>query len=411
MSFLSFDINKNHIYFILIFISYFIREVSLEKMKDYLNKESDDDDFKFGNSKNVVKKLFNMYIFTLSNLLSFICIIIIKINTRHKLRSSETIRSDHKSAGQIKLIYSGNLPINKKKLLIRTLILTLCDFFAQYSVFMLYFLCNDDNLLVVKDRMDFISIINILSIYLFSMIILKTCYYKHHYLSFVINVFCLIILCAFELQALHFNKYIISYLAVRALSQILYSLEDVFGKMALIEEFLSPYSLLIYKGIYELIILILFSIPFFFIKRKDIIIFSKFDVFINTSLKVFLYFIVMVLNFSYNILIWIIIDRFSPNDLAMTTVIENITDKLLMLINKDDFKVYLYIISFTIYLILIIGVCIHNEIIIINKYGLNEYTKKRLGTKGDEDVELTRKTNRISNCSFNEENIIKKKKY
>ena len=158
MSFLSFDINKNHIYFILIFISYFIREVSLEKMKDYLNKESDDDDFKFGNSKNVVKKLFNMYIFTLSNLLSFICIIIIKINTRHKLRSSETIRSDHKSAGQIKLIYSGNLPINKKKLLIRTLILTLCDFFAQYSVFMLYFLCNDDNLLVVKDRMDNIFI-------------------------------------------------------------------------------------------------------------------------------------------------------------------------------------------------------------------------------------------------------------
>ncbi len=53
--------------------------------------------------------------------------------------------------------------------------------------------------------------------------------------------------------------------------------------------------------------------------------------------------------------------------------------------------------------------CIHSEIIIINKYGLNEYTKKRLGTKGDEDVELTRKTNRISNCSFNEENIIKKK--
>ena len=59
--------------------------------------------------------------------------------------------------------------------LIRTLILTLCDFFAQYSVFILYFLYNDDNLLVVKERMDFISIISILSIYLFSMIILKTC--------------------------------------------------------------------------------------------------------------------------------------------------------------------------------------------------------------------------------------------
>ena len=56
-------------------------------------------------------------------------------------------------------------------------------------------------------------------------------------------------------------------------------------------------------------------------------------------------------------------------------------------------------------MILIIGVSIHSEIIIINKFGLNEYTKKRLGKKGDEDVELTRKT---TNSSFNDEVLLKK---
>ena len=174
---------------------------------------------------------------------------------------------------------------------------------------------------------------------------------------------------------------------------ILYSLEDVIGKMALIEEFLSPYNLLLLKGIYELIFILLFSIPFFFLKKYDSIIFSKMGVLINTFLKVFLQFIIMIFNFLYNTLIWTIIDRFSPDDYAMVMVMESITDKILMLIRGKSFKIYLHIISIIIYLILIIGVCIHSEIIIINVFGLSENTKKKLGKKSYEELELTRETN------------------
>ena len=189
-----------------------------------------------------------MYINTLSNFLSIVCILIIKKNTQTKLQNYGTIIETHKSVGQIKLIYTNyELPINTQKLLKRTLMLTICDFIAQYIVFLFYFFINDENLEKINERMDFLFIINILSIYLFSMIILKTSYYKHHYLSFIINVFCLIILCVFEFLALDFDKYIISYLVIRAFGEILYSLEDVIGKKALIEEFLSPYSLLILK--------------------------------------------------------------------------------------------------------------------------------------------------------------------
>ena len=46
--------------------------------------------------------------------------------------------------------------------------------------------------------------------------------------------------------------------------------------------------------------------------------------------------------------------------------------------------------SIIIYFILTIGICIHNEIIVINVFGLNEYTKKRIQKKGDEDYEQTR---------------------
>ena len=193
---------------------------------------------------------------------------------------------------------------------------------------------------------------------------------------------------------------------VRISSQLCYSLENVIGKNALIKEFLSPYSLLLYKGIYETIMLLLFSIPFFFVKKNDVIIFKKMIVFINDPLQIFLCFLSMILNFTYNIFIWIIIDRFSPNDCAMAMVIEGMVEKIFVLISDGEFKTYLYIISFIIYLILIVGICIHSEIIIINKYGLNEYTKSRLGTKGDEDFELTIEGGRTTSFeSYNEKDI------
>jgi hypothetical protein len=350
MSILSFDVNKNHIFFLLIFISYSIREIVLEIIDDYNKKKKLE--YTFGNTKKATKKLFNIYIYTLSNFFSIVCIIIIKINTRRKFPKSDSLKPEQISDKQVKYIYTGGLPINENRLLIRTLMVAICDFIAQYIVFISYLLINSDNKVSIKDKLDFLCIINISAKYFFSMIILKTRYYKHHYLSFIINLFCLILLAAFELKEINYDKYVIIYLLVRISSQLCYSLENVIGKNALIKEFLSPYSLLLYKGIYETIMLLLFSIPFFFVKKNDVIIFKKMIVFINDPLQIFLCFLSMILNFTYNIFIWIIIDRFSPNDCAMAMVIEGMVEKIFVLISDGEFKTYLYIISFIIYLIL-----------------------------------------------------------
>ena len=176
MSLLSFNINLNHIFFFLIFVTYFLREVTLEGIDKILEK--DEDEFRFGNSIKATRKLFNMYIFTISNLFSFFSVIIInKWTRRYSLKSSEKLEKTS-SLNEIKYIYTDELPINRAKLLIRTFILTVCDFTAQIIVFLIYFIVNDDNKLNLKERLDMISIFNILSIYLFSKLILKTQYYK-----------------------------------------------------------------------------------------------------------------------------------------------------------------------------------------------------------------------------------------
>ena len=413
MSILSFNISLIHIFFLLIFLNYFLREVALEGIDKILKNDKNDGKFTFGNSPKATRKLFNMYIYTLSNLFSFVCIIIINKRTRRfSLKSSETLDKSL-SSNTLEYIYTDDLPINKTKLLTRTFILTICDFIAQCIVFLIFLIVNDDSKLDLHERLDTLCIFNILSKYLFSKIILQTKYYKHHYISFGINIFCLILLGSIEITQNKITRPLVIFIFIRISSQIIYSLEDVVGKRALIEEFLSPYSLLAYKGVYELVILLIFTIPFFFIKRDGKIIFSLMGVFLNKFERILLFFIIMILNFTYNILIWIIIDRFSPNDYAMAMVIEGITDLIILLIyDRNEIKTWLYILRTIIYFILIFGTCIHSEIIIINKYGLNENTKKRFAQIGDEDYQLAKSVARDSANSFDnddDEKIEKKR--
>ena len=392
-------ISINHLFFLLFVIAYFLREWIVDVICESISQFN-----YFGNTKKATKKLFNMYIFTISYFFSFIFVCIIKIRSKRKLRKDSEVSSDIQSSHSLKYIYTGDLPVNTGNLLIRTILVSIFDIIAQFSVFLLYFLVNDDEAFEKNDKMDIFSIFKILSIYLFSRIILKTYFYKHHYLSIGINIICIIILGSYELCLIEYSKIKITYILVRIFSVILYSLEDVMGKKALTKEFLSPYSLLAYKGIYELIIISLSSIPLFFIKRNEVIIFSKMSVLVIGVKNICVNILVMIINCLYNIIIWIIIDRFSPNDYAMTTIIEGMTEKIFnfwLHKSKDEINIGKSIFYFIIYLILIIGICIHNEIIIINKYKLNEYTKKKLGKKGDEDLELTKLNSR--NTSFCDE--------
>ena len=90
----------------------------------------------------------------------------------------------------------------------------------------------------------------------------------------------------------------------------------------------------------------------------------------------------MIINFAYNVFIWIINERFSPSDLSMVMAVEGLTSKIDMLLFdlqsvKDNLSMYIYEISF--YFILAIGTCIHNEIIILH------FTKKNLKIKSQQD--------------------------
>ena len=389
MSFISIELNLNHIFFFLIFITYFIRFYILDQIH---SKEI---------QKRASMKFFNMYIYAFSNLFSSILFCIVKKRSK---RENKILKKDSKKKQKkqskdstktmksldIELIYAKESPINRSIFLVRTFMVAVTDLAAQYFVFIFFVFVN----LGEKDiKFDSVLVFNILSKYLFSRLILNTNYYRHHNLSFLINLICLILISITDIISMikNWNDNIIYFMFINIFCTICYSLEDVIGKKALIKEFLSPYSILFYKGIYELILLFIGTIPFFFIKVEGENIFCIFGEMLNSLGKIFLVFLMMLFNFIYNLFIWIINDRFSPNDLAITIIIEGITDKLDFLIFKfREFEnnLFISIYEIIIYFILVIGALIHNEILILNCWGLNEYTKKNINEKSTEDFNI-----------------------
>ena len=150
------------------------------------------------------------------------------------------------------------------------------------------------------------------------------------------------------------------------------------------KNFITPYYLLLLRGIFEIILLIFFSIPFIFIKVEDInneksIIFNQFWKSINSeiALKIIL---LIIINFFYNVNIWIIIDFFTPNHLSMANIFEYFGFSIYNLIdfyflgNKNQNEVIIFL-FLSIFVFLLIGAFIHNEVIILNFCKLNEKTK------------------------------------
>ena len=88
--------------------------------------------------------------------------------------------------------------------------------------------------------------------------------------------------------------------------------------------------------------------------------------------------------FLKNLFLWIIIDRFSPNHFPLALILKEIIGFILdITVFQTGYsdKIWVIVIRIILYIILFIGVMIHNEIIIINMCGLGSNTKYYLDLK------------------------------
>ena len=341
-----------------------------------------------------------------SDLLTFIphCISSCYINGK-KTKAKRKSASEKKD---LKINFIFNEEEENKCLTFKIIfIISVIDFICQMLSFgncilrnIKYFNATGDDSSILRNP-DFLYsflVIDIVSRYIFSSLILKTHFYVHHHLSFFLNFIGLSILLytdiTFKIQEYN-NIYKITIIA----QYILYSLEDIINKVALNKLFITPESLLFYKGLFSFVYLSILTACLYLL---ELIQFPIFDKTFIANIMCRLYFIVF--NIIRSIYLVKVIDFFSSEHISFLRVLETIVLFFFYKIDGNQ-KEYIYknysktniidnyfhlpiqyeLIEIGAFFILLFSTLIHNEIIILNCKKLKRHTIYFLNIEADKE--------------------------
>ena len=271
----------------------------------------------------------------------------------------------------------------RKKIIIKyTIIIAILDFLF-FFIFCLYNIISEDSPLSANDFNCFCPLYNIFQ-FVSSYLILKTHFYKLQYFSLFLNIGLFIIIFIFDLIII-INKSdkidTYAYILV-PIGYLFLTVEYSFGKKVILYGYISIYLLIVMRGLIKFIFVGIFTLFMYLFDEDNI----KNIIFFLEGTKVLYFLAFIILSFFENIFLWIIIDRFSPNHIPFAIIYNQIISFIISLIivrNIDGSNLLgydLYIRIF-LYIILIIGVLIHNEILVINICGLASDTKYFLDLK------------------------------
>ena len=308
-----------------------------------------------------------------------------------------------------------------KKFFIYLPIIALIDIMAQLCLFLFSYIDKKGSILgmdkdpntkvIYEQDLFFVVAIDIVCRYIFSRIFLKSYFYKHHYFSMIFNFIAFVPLIVINLKDIFSNQnnknmeygLIIVYLILYIIMTILYSLEDVFNKIALNKLLLRPYELMFYKAVFQIIGIIIVSIV---IIQDD-----NFNSYIKDNLsdihllgRLFYRLCFIVCNIFRTISLITIIEVINPNHLSILKSTEFIALFIFIMIwsfvdiKKEKITPINIIFESISFLFLLIGSLIHNEMIIINKWGLYECTDYyKIEVKGFSNIDVNFEGENIKN--------------
>ena len=381
----------NHFLFLFYFISAMVKQYIFKGTKKI---------------NNLSVPIFKLYIFNIGDFLSIIPYLILK----EKTKSNNNTLIKNKILK--KYIHPDIFKKKKKQIIINIFIMCLFDFIGQTSTTIFYLIEGNQKIQVKHANLNIVLIFNIIFLFLLSKFILNMILYLHHYLSFIIYIICLIVISIIDFTEIESKDSINSllYMTIRVFSVLLYSIVNNIAKIMFFKYYYSPYLLLLIKAIIHFFFLIIFSIPLIFVKFKDEneqekIIFSMIgNIFKDNKIIILFYIIYLISSFFYNILNFIIIDKFSPTHTAIAFISENFAIFIINAFTNDTKIDYKFGIRFVMYILLIIASCIFNEFLVINICSLANNTKLFLDNKEKNDLILIDEINNEQNMELFEDN-------
>ena len=357
--------------------------------------------------------IFKLYVLNIGDFLSIIPYLIIRKKT--KSHNAELIKKKNNLLAKIN--YTDIFKKKKKQIILYIFIMCLFDFIAQISTPIFYMIQGSLKIQLKNSNLNIILVFNVIFLFLLTKFILNITFYSHHYFSFIMFIICLIVMAILDLIGIESKDKIdfLLYMSIRIFSALLYDIVNNLIKIIFLKYYFSPYLLLLVKAIIHFFFLIIFSFPLFFVRFYDEkggmkIIFSMLSTIFNGKIMILIYIIYIISSFFYNIITFLIIDKFSPTHIAIAFISENLAIFIIESITDGrygniDYKFGLRLVM---YILLIIASCIFNEFLVINICGLANGTKLFLDYKEQADLSLINDENKINKNLVednNEENI------
>jgi hypothetical protein len=387
MSFLSLNCDKQFLYVIV----YWVLEITFILIKRF------EPDYFVVFEDSAKNEYFLAFLATLSDLYS---VILIKYSKSSRIIEDKENNNVNEITGKNTLIYVGLKPILKKNFIKKAILLSFNSFISRSFNWLSYAIYSLTNYEVKKIATycgnDFVVTIDIIMRYIFSLFILKTVIYKHNFFSIIMIGTGAIILLISDFLVVQYSpisKLIgptMIYCSIIVLRGITIPLEHMLVKQIFENNHIFPAAMQFIRGSMELIIMIIITpiLYFSFCSNTDlnprndtsviiIMIFNMLKSFITSyiRLKIIYLFSIQSVSFLYI-------------SICLGGSIVKIYDYIIADERPVDYTFYvLFELIGT--LIVLFATLVYDEVIIVNKWGLNENVKIGIIKRGEEEDKQT----------------------
>ena len=382
MKLFSFHCNTNLIYVIIYWIlNIFIR----------LSIYSHYDEFFAISQQNVSQNEYIFLVYTaISNVLSGFLVLYIKCVMKQE--------SEVQKKNKIKLIYKNPLNKRDKYFYLNLILISFIDLlhFSCYCIF--YWMVDTSNEEIsTKTEKDIKTLLDIIIRYLLSIFVLKIKVYKHHIWSILAIIIGFVLIVPIDIVKIVFvgnekdKKDSFYYIGIMSLRALFFPLEHTLIKKFYSNYYILPENLLFFMGIIQCILLGILTPIFISTKVFN-------DDLNYDPLKIFMSIIYTLISFVKQTITLKIIYLFSSQSvsfLIISTALAGSIKDIIDFFKKSD-KSSINIINYLsfffgiiAFIIIIFGTLVYDEILIINKWGLNFNVKKGIYERSLSEIDMT----------------------
>ena len=377
---------KKYLYFFLFllgsFLRIFIPDLIIKPQgKKYLESNENTQEILILKS-NITQRYFDLIRNIGCDTLFGIFFLIHKIRNKDepKKNKMQTYNTSNQKAYFIFNDESSRIPTTYKIIFIISIVDIICQLLIPaYYIIEYSFFKGKPVVKIDPSKLYCLLLFDIFARYLFSRWILKTYFYNHHYLSFILSSIGLIGITIADINySIQFNTNFMVFIIIAAIQLILYSFEDIMNKVAFRTLYILPNTLIFYKGLIQLIYLGIISAFLFGFH------FHRLSNNYRDELKYFVSFGAFNILRTYYLVK--VIDKFSAQHMTILKVFEYIILFTYQSFRDKDKNIdtsfFLQIIGFS---FLTIASLIHNELIIINHPKLKAKTEYYLDKDADKE--------------------------